>query len=78
MKKYTKRFRNNARVFRFIKNIGAVGYLILHALLTLTGHEPSRDVIIATCVSLGIGVIGEVIFNGWMTVAETAASIQEK
>lgn len=78
MKKYTKRFRKNARAFRFAKNAAAILYLIAHAISTLTGHEPIADVIAAAGTALCITVIGEVIFNGWMTVAETAESIQEK
>ena len=77
MKKYTKRFRENARVFRFAKNCAAILYLIAHAISTLTGHEPVADVVAAAGTSLCIAVIGEVIFNGWMTIAETAESIQE-
>ena len=77
MKKYTKRFREDARVFRFAKNGAAILYLIAHAISTLTGHEPVADVVAATGTSLCIAVIGEVIFNGWMTIAETAESIQE-
>lgn len=78
MKKYTKRFRKDARAFRFAKNGAAILYLIAHALSTLTGHEPVADVIAAAGISLCIAGIGEVIFNGWMTIAETAESIQEK
>lgn len=77
MKKYTKRFRKNARAFRFAKNAAAILYLIAHAISTLTGHEPIADVIAAAGTSLCITVIGEVLFNGWMMVAETAESIQE-
>lgn len=78
MKKYTRRFRKNARAFRFAKNGAAILYLLAHAISTLTGHEPAMDVIHATGTSLCIAIFGEWLFNAWMTIAETAASVQEK
>ena len=78
MKKYTKRFRRDAREFRLLKNILAIGGLMVHGGLTLMGHETVLNGAIAVCASIAFAVIGEVIFNGWMTVVETAESIQEK
>ena len=77
MKKYTKRFKTDAREFRLIKNILAIGGLMVHAGLTLMGYEPIVNAIIAGGASIGFAIIGEVIFNGWMTIVETAESIQE-
>lgn len=77
MKKYTKRFKTDAREFRLIKNILAIGGLMVHAGLTLMGYEPIVNAIIAAGASIGFAIIGEVIFNGWMTIVETAESIQE-
>lgn len=78
MKKYTLRCRKDAIAFRLVKNVLAVGNLVVHATLTLTGHEYITDVVIATGISFATAVFGEVIFNGWMAAIETAESIQEK
>ena len=78
MKKYTKRFRRDAREFRLLKNILAIGGLMAHGGLTLTGHETVLNGAVAACASIIFAVVGEVIFNGWMSVVETAESIQEK
>lgn len=78
MKKYTKRFRRDAREFRLLKNILAIGGLMVHGGLTLIGHETVLNGAVAACASIAFAVIGEVMFNGWMTAIETAESIQEK
>lgn len=77
MKKYTKRFKTDAREFRLVKNILAIGGLMAHAGLTLMGYEPIVNAILAGGASICFAIVGEVIFNGWMTIVETAESIQE-
>lgn len=78
MKKYTKRFRRDAREFRLLKNILAIGGLMAHGGLTLMGHETILNGAVAACGSIAFAIIGEAIFNCWMTAIETAESIQEK
>lgn len=78
MKKYTKRFKVDAKEFRLLKNILAIGGIMVHAGLTLTSHEPILSGLIAAGASIVFAVVGEVIFNGWMTLIETAESIQKQ
>ena len=51
---------------------------MVHGGLTLMGYETVLNGAVAACASIAFAVIGEVMFNGWMTAIEIAESIQEK